>query len=406
MAVARVLALHVGEPVMKPPLFIRPLAALEECALEPGLRSREAFPRRRSQILRARAHGYRPSPSAEDRSRSPQTVRNARRAFRSAGVDCLAAKSPAPKRGHASWSTEHDAALRALRPQRPRGFGQPRSPWTLQRSAEGGLERGRTAREVREESIRRTLQRLDSNGKRAKPWMTRPDPHDARKKAHRDRLMRLAAHHPEWGLGFAEAVWGRRVAPPALPAWTADTPMRGPRLQSDAGAPAPDAVACYGCLRHDTHKVLRRCVAGRPLGDLPVQCLAGLCGCVAQERTPVLGVIWDNASWHTSAEVAGWGQVPNQRGKRGTGVRGVLCALPAASPWLNNIAPCWTPAKRAIMESDRQVPAAEIPPRVCEHFGGELLPYLTTRSASDGALHRSLSASPTRVRRTRAACRT
>jgi hypothetical protein len=46
--------------------------------------------------------------------------------------------------------------------------------------------------------------------------MTSPDPHYARKKAARDRLIRLSAQHPEWVLGFEDEVWWSRVAQPLL----------------------------------------------------------------------------------------------------------------------------------------------------------------------------------------------
>ena len=79
----------------------------------------------------------------------------------------------------------------------------------------------------------------------------------------------------------------------------------------------------------------------------------------------------------------------NQRVGCGKGVSVMICELPAASPWLNNIEPCWTHAKKAIMEVDRKLTAAEITHRVCEHFGCELLPYLKIDSAGDGELNNS-----------------
>lgn len=59
-----------------------------------------------------------------------------------------------------------------------------------------------------------------------------------------------------------------------------------------------------------------------------------------------------------------------------------VCELPVASPWLNNIEPCWTHAKKAVVEADRKLTAAEITTRVCEHFGCPLLPYLKVKSPS------------------------
>src|ERR687886_544260 len=54
---------------------------------------------------------------------------------------------------------------------------------------------------------------------RAKEWITSPDPEDARKRAWRDRLIRLARRHPAWLLGCEDEVWWSRLARPALQAW-------------------------------------------------------------------------------------------------------------------------------------------------------------------------------------------
>jgi transposase len=369
---------------MKPPLFIRPLSAAEVRELEASLRSRDAFTLRRSQILLASARGSRSSQIAEYLGCDDQTVRNALRAFQGEGLGCLTAKSSAPHRVQAVWSKARDDELRELLHQSPRVFGKPRSTWTLQLIAQVCFERGMTSRELSAEAIRLTLERLDINWKRAKHWMTSPDPHYALKKARRDRLIRLSAQHPEWVLGFEDEVWWSRVAQPSLHAWTAGPPLKVQLLQSDANDPDPDAVACYGFLRHDTHQVLLRFVEGRPLGEVTMQFLDWLCGCVAQEGKHVLVVIWDDASWHTCEEVAHWVEEQNRRAERGEGMKVVICELPVASPWLNNIEPCWTHAKRAVMEVDRKLTAAEITNRVCEHFQCERPPYLKTDSVGDG----------------------
>jgi transposase len=130
-------------------------------------------------------------------------------------------------------------------------------------------------------------------------------------------------------------------------------------------------------------------VEGRPLGEVTVQFLEWLCWSVAQEGKQVLVVIWDDASWHTADVVARWVKEQNRRAERGEGVRVVVCELPVASPWLNNIEPCWTHAKKAIMEVDRKLTAAEITHRVCEHFSCALLPYLKSDTAGDGELESS-----------------
>jgi hypothetical protein len=260
----------------------------------------------------------------------------------------------------------------------PRTFGKPRSLWTLGLLADVCFEQKITARRLSTQTFSTILARLDINWKRARDWMTSPDPEYAAKKARRDSLLRVSADHPEWAIGFEDEVWWSRVAQPKVRAWTGGPPLKVQVLTSEDHDPDPDAIACYGFYRYDTRKVTVRFVEGRPVGDLTAQFLEWLCWEVAREGKKVLVVIWDGPSWHTAEAVAGWVGGQNRRAERGEGVRVDLCELPVASPWLNNIEPCWTHAKKAVMEADRKLTAAEITARVCEHFGCVLLPYLKT----------------------------
>jgi hypothetical protein len=65
-------------------------------------------------------------------------------------------------------------------------------------------------------TMRTTAARMGVRGPRAKEWNISPDPEYARKKAWRDRQIRLDQWHPDWLLGFADEVWPRRLAHPAL----------------------------------------------------------------------------------------------------------------------------------------------------------------------------------------------
>jgi hypothetical protein len=76
-------------------------------------------------------------------------------------------------------------SLRALLHQSPRTFGKPTSRWTLQLAAEVSFAQGLTPRLVSDESIRLVLRRLGIAWKRAKHWLTSPDPAYARKKNYR-----------------------------------------------------------------------------------------------------------------------------------------------------------------------------------------------------------------------------
>jgi len=72
--------------------------------------------------------------------------------------------------------------IRALLHQSPRTFGQPTSVWTLELVAEVSFAEGITAERVTGETIRQAIGRLDVRWKRAKQWITSPDPEYARKK--------------------------------------------------------------------------------------------------------------------------------------------------------------------------------------------------------------------------------
>ena len=367
---------------MKAPMFVRPLEVEEKQRLEAGLRLRNTFTLRRCQILLASSQGYRPSRIAEALSCATQSVRNALRDFQTEGLGCLDAKSSAPKRPRSVWPRHRDEELRELLHQSPRNFGKKTSIWTLDLMAEVCFERGITERELSGEAIRYTLARLRMDWKRAKKWMTSPDPDYEAKKARRDRLIRLAAQHPDWVLGFEDEVWWSRVAQPTVRLWTDGPPPKVQLLQPDRNDPDPDAICCYGFLRNDTHKVKLRFVDGRPLAEMTIQFLDWLCGEMVHEQKKVLIVVWDDASWHTAGAVSDWVRDHNQEAKRKGTARLVICELPVASPWLNNIEPCWKHAKKVIMEPDRKLTAEEITVRVCDHFGCELLPYLLSAPAS------------------------
>jgi transposase len=165
------------------PLSVRPLTDAERATLRCGLRSPDAFTLRRCQILLASAEGQRPSQIAAALGCAVQTVRDALRAFAAEGLACLTAKPKTPHTVHAAWPRERDDDLRALLHQSPRTFGKPTSLWTLSLAAQVCHERGWTQRQLSGEAIRLALKRLGVSWKRAKHWLTPPDPAYARKKS-------------------------------------------------------------------------------------------------------------------------------------------------------------------------------------------------------------------------------
>ena len=157
-------------------MYVRPLTPEERHQLEARLRSSDAFTLRRCQILLASARGQRPAQIARQWGCASQRVRNAIHAFHTRGLASLAAQSRRPKRTRVVLDAGKAAQLRALLHERPRAFGHPRSTWTLRLAAQVCWEHGLTPSQVSIETIRQALKRLGVSWRRAKRWITSPDP--------------------------------------------------------------------------------------------------------------------------------------------------------------------------------------------------------------------------------------
>jgi transposase len=167
---------------MKLPIFIRLLTENERQEIQAGLRSSDAFVLRRCQILLASARGERAIAIAKQLSCDDQTVRNVIKGFNAAGVAVLHEGSSRPHRLHSSFSEEGLEQLQDLLHRRPSDFGKPRGMWTLELAAQVSFEQGIISVPVSDESVRRALKRLKTNWKRAKHWISSPDPLYLKKK--------------------------------------------------------------------------------------------------------------------------------------------------------------------------------------------------------------------------------
>lgn len=168
---------------MKPPIYVRTLTKDERAALCNGLQSSDAFVLRRCQILLASADRQQVPDIARALRCNRQTVRNAIHAFNEHSLACLRPGSSRPQTIHAAFDAPRAEALRDLLHRSPRDFGQPTSIWTLELAAAVSFAEGLTASRVSDETIRATLARLGVRWRRAKQWITSPDPAYLRKKA-------------------------------------------------------------------------------------------------------------------------------------------------------------------------------------------------------------------------------
>ena len=350
-------------------LQIRSLSISERTTLRVGLRSRDSFVVRRSQVLLGSERGEAPSQLGLRIGYSGQQVRNIIRSFNAQGLGCLARKSTRPKSSKPIFGERRLWLLKELLHQSPRGYGKPRSRWTLELVAEVCYEQSVTSWRVSDETIRDAIHRLGYSWKRAKRWITSPDPAYQRKKHARDRLIRLGLAHPEWVLGFLDEVWWSRLTFPVGYSWEMGNPAHQEHLSFPKDDPAPKALACYGTWFPQSKNLWLRFVKGRPVSAVTIEYLAWMVALLDQSPKKALLLIWDNASWHKSQAVATWIRTHNQTVKQtGKGVRIIACRLPVKSPWLNPIEPKWLHGKRAIAEPDRILSSDEIQQRVHHYY--------------------------------------
>ena len=127
--------------------------------------------------------GKRASQIATELRCDTDTVLNGINAFNRSGLGALTPGSSVPHRIERGFDAAAAEQLRALLHQSPRNFGKETSLWTLELAAEVSFEQGLTPERVSREAVRTALQRLGVRWKRAKQWITSPDPAYARKKA-------------------------------------------------------------------------------------------------------------------------------------------------------------------------------------------------------------------------------
>jgi hypothetical protein len=110
-------------------------------------------------------------------------VRNVIAAFLQQGLQCLQRKSSAPKSSKPQLDEAKREKLRALLHTSPRDLGKNRSLWSLNLVAEVCFEQGLTKALVSDETIRDAMRRMGVNWKRARNWISSPDPAYLRKKS-------------------------------------------------------------------------------------------------------------------------------------------------------------------------------------------------------------------------------
>ena len=127
---------------MKGPISVRSFSDRERETLKAGLRSKDTFTLRRSQMLLASSRGDDVSQISTNLGCGQQTVRDTIHDFNARGVNDLVAKSSRPRRTRDAFDERSAEALSEMLHRSPREFDRQSSLWTLEMAAEVAFEGG------------------------------------------------------------------------------------------------------------------------------------------------------------------------------------------------------------------------------------------------------------------------
>jgi len=168
---------------MHPAEYVRHLTEEEQGFLETGLQSSDSFTTRRCQILLSSVLGKRSGEIASELHCNAQTVRNAIKGFHEKGIACLSRGSNRPHQIRYKIEPTVIEVLKELLHQSPREYGQPVSFWMLELVSQVAYSEAIISEAVTSEGMRQALKRHGITWKRAKSWITSPDPDYVLKKS-------------------------------------------------------------------------------------------------------------------------------------------------------------------------------------------------------------------------------
>jgi transposase len=307
---------------------VRPITQEERETLTRWERSDDVVRYRRARILRLSEAKWKCRAIAEALALHIETVRLVIKAFNDGGI---AAITPKPRSGGRPPSYSDDIAEAAedlVRQGPPPDEG--RATWTLYRLAKALAHRFEHVDTISHEAVRRLLAARDIVYRRAKAWLTSPDPLYGLRKRQRDRLLAMARTAPDGAAVWLDQSWFARW-PYRFRAWVH---KKAPLHVAQRWNEPVDTTALYATLDDETQEAFLRWAQGQPDSEQTIHFLEALMVHWTQQGKRFIVLFWDRAPWHTSAKTRRWIRVYNQRAKQEGLTRLIICSLPSRSPWL------------------------------------------------------------------------
>jgi transposase len=167
----------------KEPIFVRVMNEEEKQVLEKAKRASDACEMKRAQILLASGQGLTTTGIEKQFGYSAEYARQMIHRFNEQGIECLKRKSSAPLTQETIVDKEKCEQIKQIMHKSPRLYGKSSSIWTLTLVAEVLYEEGETPRQMANETIRTAMNNNGISWKRAKDWISSPDPNYELKKS-------------------------------------------------------------------------------------------------------------------------------------------------------------------------------------------------------------------------------
>jgi transposase len=322
---------------------VRPITTEESGILDRWQRSDDVIRYRRARILRLSEAKWKCPAIAESLALHAETVRDVIKAFDEGGIPAIVPEPRSGGRPPTYTQKVAESAEDLARQEPPAEEG--RATWTLHALAKAIACRFEHLDKVSHEAVRRLLNQRDIVYRKAKNWLTSPDPQYKLRKQQRNRLLAMARTALDGTAFWLDQSWFARW-PYSFRAWAArDAPLRVAQRWSEE----VDTTALYAALDDETQEPFLRWAEGQPNSEETVRFLDALMVHCTAKGLRFVVLFWDKASWHTSKRTLNWIRTYNQQAKLKNQTRLIVCSLPTRSPWLMPLEPIFGWIKHQVL---------------------------------------------------------
>lgn len=308
---------------------VRTLTEAERETLLQWQRSDNVIRYRRARMLFLSAKGWKSPEIGDVLGIHAETVRDTIQQFNEGGLEAITPRprSGGPQGGKLSeeMRSQVEESIHAGPPAE-----QQRATWSLASLAEQIATDFESVQSVSRETVRRFLQALKIKYRKAKGWLTSPDPLYILRKSQRDRLLKMARNDPDAAAVWLDESWFVKW-PSAY--WNWSLPDKQPTYRQRWNEDV-EKVALFASLDDESQTSFLHWATGQPNSDRMIDFLQTLAQHWTSQGKRYIALFWDKASWHTSHKTRIWLRAYNRTAKKQGLCRILICYHPTRSPWL------------------------------------------------------------------------